>query len=160
MNRILVSAGLLRNCILNGKDSISLQEIEALIKKRQELTEDNELITEFGHIQESLSNSNNYSENVEKYGKACPYPGSFIGSLLAISLCHRNQLGYADTIRKVIKVGGCNCSRANFVGACLGAIYGLQIENDPSTTHGIPMEWILKTDKCLDIFTLALDSVT
>ena len=159
MNRILTSAGLLRHCILHGGDSISIQEIEVLIQKRKELTGDEELLTELGHINESLNNSNNYSENVEKYGKACPYPGSFIGSFLALSLCHRDHLGYADTIRKVIKVGGCNCSRANFVGACLGAIYGIQIENEPSTAHGIPMEWILKTDKCLDIFELALNKV-
>jgi hypothetical protein len=33
--------------------------------------------------------------------------------------------GFAATVRCVIRCGGCNCSRANWVGACLGAIHGI-----------------------------------
>ena len=35
-----------------------------------------------------------------------------------------DSLSYSGIIRKIIKVGGCNCSRANIVGAYLGACYG------------------------------------
>ena len=34
------------------------------------------------------------------------------------------EYGYVGAVRDVLKSGGCNCSRANFVGACLGAAYG------------------------------------
>ena len=72
-------------------------------------------------------------------------------------------LSFADTIRKIIRVGGCNCSRANMVGACLGANYGFQevpfhgMVSTPSTyTLGISTDWMLRTDKLEEIFNLAL----
>jgi hypothetical protein len=37
---------------------------------------------------------------------------------------------------KLIKAGGCNCSRANFVGAYFAALNGLK---------DIPVNWIKKT---------------
>ena len=38
-----------------------------------------------------------------------------------------------EGIRNTIKAAGALCARSNFVGACLGAKYGIQ---------GIPIEWI------------------
>lgn len=67
------------------------------------------------------------------------------------------RLSYADAIRRVIMVGGCNCSKANFVGACLGAAYGIEIDSDKGL--GIPIEWIDKTDKGWEIFAMALERV-
>jgi len=66
---------------------------------------------------------------VERFGKQCANPGSFMGALLAIGLSHARmadgvEYGYVGAVRDVLKSGGCNCSRANFVGACLGAAYG------------------------------------
>jgi ADP-ribosylglycohydrolase len=79
-----------------------------------------------------------------------------------LALLHASTpLSFADTIRKVIKIGGCNCSRANMVGACLGAAYGFQDSpiNSENSNFGIPSEWITKTDKGLEILELALTNV-
>jgi len=70
---------------------------------------------------------------VKKFGKACSYPGTFNGSIHAI-ITSKN---YQSAIIKTIKAGGCNCSRANFVGAYFAAKNGLK---------GIPEEWIKKTN--------------
>ena len=71
-------------------------------------------------------------EIVKKYGKACSYPGTFNGSIHAIL----NSNSYKSAITKVIKAGGCNCSRANFVGAYFAALKG---------KNNIPTKWIKKT---------------
>ena len=69
---------------------------------------------------------------VKKFGKACSYPGTFNGSIHAIITCK----SYKNAIIKTIKAGGCNCSRANFVGAYFAAKNGLKC---------IPKDWIKKT---------------
>ena len=71
-------------------------------------------------------------QTVNKYGKACSYPGTFLGSIHAIL----NSKNYKSAIIKLIKAGGCNCSRANFVGAYFAALNGLK---------DIPLNWIKKT---------------
>jgi len=43
---------------------------------------------------------------------------------------------YKSAINKTIKAGGCNCSRANFVGAYFAALKGYK---------NIPSKWIKKT---------------
>ena len=70
---------------------------------------------------------------VKKFGKACSYPGTFNGSIHAI-ITSKN---YKSAIIKTIKAGGCNCSRANFVGAYFAAKNGLK---------DIPKNWIKKTN--------------
>src|SRR6056300_184123 len=69
---------------------------------------------------------------VKKYGKACSYPGTFLGSIHVIL----NSKNYKSAVIKLIKAGGCNCSRANFVGAYFAALNGLK---------DIPVNWIKKT---------------
>ena len=69
---------------------------------------------------------------VKKFGKACSYPGTFNGSIHAII----TSTNFKRAISKTIKAGGCNCSRANFVGAYFAALKGI---------NGIPKEWISKT---------------
>ena len=44
---------------------------------------------------------------------------------------------YKSAIIKTIKAGGCNCSRANFVGAYFAALKGMK---------NIPKNWIKKTN--------------
>ena len=44
--------------------------------------------------------------------------------------------GYKSAVIKTIKAGGCNCSRANFVGAYFSALKGFS---------SIPKSWIKKT---------------
>ena len=32
---------------------------------------------------------------------------------------------FSTAVRKLIRSGGCNCSKVNFAGACLGAAFGV-----------------------------------
>ena len=74
----------------------------------------------------------NHIKVVKKFGKACSYPGTYMGSIHAIL----SSKSYKSAIIKTIKAGGCNCSRANFVGAYFTAFNGVK---------GIPNGWIKKT---------------
>ena len=74
----------------------------------------------------------NHTQVVKKFGKACSYPGTFMGSIHAMITSNN----YKSAIIKTIKAGGCNCSRANFVGAYFAAYKGLK---------NIPTPWIKKT---------------
>ena len=74
----------------------------------------------------------NHIKVVKKFGKACSYPGTFMGSIHAIITSNN----YKSAIIKTIKAGGCNCSRANFVGAYFAAYRGFK---------NIPSSWIKKT---------------
>ena len=74
----------------------------------------------------------NHTKVVKKFGKACSYPGTFMGSVHAMITSNN----YKSAIIKTIKAGGCNCSRANFVGAYFAAYKGFQ---------NIPSSWIKKT---------------
>ena len=80
---------------------------------------------------------------VKKFGKACSYPGTFNGSIHAII----TSINYKNAIIKTIKAGGCNCSRANFVGAYFAAKYGLK---------SIPKDWIKKTNPAKNILNIML----
>ncbi|MDA8845203.1 ADP-ribosylglycohydrolase family protein [Candidatus Pelagibacter bacterium] len=75
---------------------------------------------------------------VKKFGKACSYPGTFNGGIHAI-ITSKN---FKTAVIKTIKAGGCNCSRANFVGAYFAAYKGLK---------GIPQDWIKKTNPAKSI---------
>jgi hypothetical protein len=75
---------------------------------------------------------------VKKFGKACSYPGTFNGSIHAII----TSKSYKSAVIKTIKAGGCNCSRANFVGAYFAARNGLKC---------IPKDWIKKTNPAKNI---------
>ena len=75
---------------------------------------------------------------VKTFGKACSYPGTFNGALHAIM----TSKNFKTAVIKTIKAGGCNCSRANFVGAYFAALKGLK---------GIPQDWIKKTDPAKNI---------
>ena len=74
----------------------------------------------------------NHIKVVKKFGKACSYPGTFMGSTHAIITSNN----YKSAVTKTIKAGGCNCSRANFVGAYFAALRG---------GKNIPSQWINKT---------------
>jgi len=68
---------------------------------------------------------------VAKFGKACSMPGSFQGALLAML----QTSSFVDAVRLNITAGGCNCSRANVIGACYAAKDGID---------GIPLDWLKK----------------
>ena len=73
-----------------------------------------------------------HSMVVKKLGMACSYPGTFESSIHSIL----NSTNYKSAILKTIKAGGCNCSRANFIGAYFAALKGMKT---------IPKSWIKKT---------------
>ena len=72
------------------------------------------------------------TNTIKKLGMACSYPGTFNSSIYTII----NSKNYKDAILKTIKAGGCNCSRANFVGAYFASLKGI---------NSIPKSWIKKT---------------
>jgi hypothetical protein len=74
-----------------------------------------------------------HSLAVKKLGMACSYPGTFNSSIHAII----NSTNYKSAVLRTIKAGGCNCSRANFIGAYFAALKGFD---------SIPKLWISKTD--------------
>ncbi len=74
-----------------------------------------------------------HSKAVRKLGMACSYPGTFNSSIHSII----NSKNYRNAILKTIKAGGCNCSRANFIGAYFSALNGV---------NAIPQIWIKKTE--------------
>ena len=80
----------------------------------------------------------NHIKVVKKFGKACSYPGTFMGSIHAM-ITSKN---YKTAVIKTIKAGGCNCSRANFVGAYFAAANGAK---------NIPLQWINKTKSAKSI---------
>ena len=80
----------------------------------------------------------NHIKVVKKFGKACSYPGTFMGSIHAII----TSSSYKSAVIKTIKAGGCNCSRANFVGAYFSALKGIK---------NIPTQWINKTKPAKNI---------
>ena len=80
----------------------------------------------------------NHTKVVRKFGKACSYPGTFMGSIHAMITSN----SYKSAIIKTIKAGGCNCSRANFVGAYFAAYKGFK---------NIPTSWIKKTSPAKNI---------
>ena len=69
---------------------------------------------------------------VKKLGMACSYPGTFNSAIHSI-LTAKN---FKTAILNTIKAGGCNCSRANFIGAYFAALQG---------KNSIPKLWISKT---------------
>jgi len=77
------------------------------------------------------------------FGRPCYNPGSFLGALHAV----QTSQSYSEAVRKTIIAGGCNCSRAFFIGAMLGAKYGVE---------GIPTDWIDKTTDAHNILKLAI----
>ena len=82
----------------------------------------------------------------QTFSKACAPPGNFQLSLLILLSTN----SYSEAVRCNLLAGGCNCSRANFVGACMGAIFGIGGEK------GIPVEWIVKTDVGARVLKLAM----
>ena len=79
-----------------------------------------------------------HSDMVKKLGMACSYPGTFNSSIHSII----SSKNYKTAILKTIKAGGCNCSRANFIGAYFAALKGIS---------AIPKSWIRKTDSAKKI---------
>ncbi len=104
--------------------------INEFIKKFRKNSNFKIIINDITKIKKFKSKS--HSAIVKKLGMACSYPGTFNSSIHAIL----NSSNYKKAILKTIKAGGCNCSRANFIGAYFAALEGFVT---------IPKSWIKKT---------------
>ncbi|KAG7524495.1 hypothetical protein JOB18_012696 [Solea senegalensis] len=62
-------------------------------------------------------------------------PGAFQAALHGVLTAKQ----YEQAIRDTMSCGGCTCSRGSFIGACLGAQFGLE---------GIPSSWMSRTLRC------------
>jgi len=101
--------------------------------KDQFETELPEIAREIADVNKAIADEKTLKEIVAMFGKACGLPGSFQGAIGGIMTAP----DFVTAVRRNILAGGdCN-ARANFLGACLGAKYGVE---------GIPMEWIEKVD--------------
>ena len=74
----------------------------------------------------------NHINVVVKLGKACSDKGNFLSSIHCIITSNN----YEPAVIKTIKSGGCNCSRAFFVGTYFAAL----------KNRNIPLAWIKKTN--------------
>jgi len=111
---------------VNGEKS----PIKTFVRKYKKNRYFKDVIT---NIEKVLKHKNqNHISVVKKFGKACSYPGTFMGSIHAMI----TSKTYKNAVYKTIKAGGCNCSRANFVGAYFAASKGFK---------NIPSSWIKKT---------------
>jgi len=99
--------------------------------KDQFVTDLPEIVQEITDVNAAIASGNSVKDIVSTFGKACGLPGSFQGALASILTAP----DFVSAVRMNILAGGdCN-ARANFIGACLGAKFGVE---------GIPMEWIEK----------------
>lgn len=78
------------------------------------------------------------------FGRPCYNPGSFMGAIHAVL----SSSTYEEAVRKTILAGGCNCSRSFFIGAMLGAKFGVE---------GVPVEWMEKTNNIESVMKIAID---
>ena len=103
--------------------------VQSFVKKYKKNKYFKDVIT---NIKKVLRQKNqNHIMTVRKFGKACSYPGTFMGSIHAIVTSNN----YKSAIIKTIKAGGCNCSRANFIGAYFAAL----------KPESIPSHWVRRT---------------
>ena len=86
-------------------------------------------------------------ETSRQFGNNCHLPGSFQGALQAFLHYRESEDRFQETIRAVLRAGGCNCSRANYAGALLGAGEGLTV---------IPSNWLNRVNRAEDIVNTVL----
>jgi len=121
----LVEAEILSEFI-KGSEEESIQIIK-------EKFNDTLISQEIEKVERGLADGIDSKVLVRKFGMACELPGSFMSSLVTII----RAKNYAEGIRETIRCAGALCARSNFIGACLGAKFGIQ---------SIPVEWIEKVD--------------
>jgi ADP-ribosylglycohydrolase len=85
-------------------------------------------------IRKAIGDTSSHKVAVKTHGLACGMPPSFIGMIHGINVSQ----SYTDAVRSEILAAGDNCSRVAFIGACLGAKYGLD---------SIPEAWLQKVNK-------------
>jgi len=126
----LAAARILESVILGKKTSEAVKEVGSKIL--QENPESDVLAKHIDNLVASKL-STPHTQVVSEIGSACSFPNSFVNG------CHlllKDDVDFASAVRQTLLAGGDNASRALFIGAVLGAKYGVQ---------GIPREWLPKT---------------
>lgn len=156
-----VRARLLRNIICGEPEQTRVPSYRrAMVTQVVKDSESEVVMAEWKAVEESIPQADidavglwghdNFSpafiNAVEKFGKDCSDPGNFQSSVLALVTC----TSYVEAVRRNLVAGGDNCSRANFLGACFGAAFGL------GQVDGIPLEWLTKTDKHTEVLETAI----
>ena len=164
LRHTLAAARALRGVVLHGAAAVTSDAVRRVVIDEEgpsppggkvAATKEGEaatdyLLAEWDQVVQALADGDDHTDAVERWGRQCANPGSFQGAMLAVV----SSASFAGGIRKVIMAGGCNCSRANLAGACLGAAYGFGGDS------GIPLDWLEKTDGIYDILAMAVDKVT
>ncbi|EMH80371.1 ADP-ribosylglycohydrolase [alpha proteobacterium HIMB114] len=135
-NKLSVKFALAKLEIINFADKKYKNPVNFFLKKYKNNNYFKEVVENIKKVKQDKNKPHTFV--VKKFGKACSYPGTFNGSIHAIITSN----SFKSAINKTIKAGGCNCSRANFVGAYFSALKGLQ---------NIPKKWILKTKPAKEI---------
>jgi len=137
-----MQAEVLKTVLLSGK----LDE-EEILKKLDSKA--------LGLTEEVFYNLNKeHKPTVHMWGNNCSLPGSYQGSLHCY-LKYINDTKDSDmpplhdrfisAVRATIRAGGCNCSRANYLGALTGATGGLK---------ALPSDWMIQVTGIQDIVSM------
>ena len=131
ISHMKIQTQIIQNFIKGVKDPVNAA-------KDQFAAEHPEITKEITDVTSAIDDGKSVKDMVSTFGKPCGLPGSFQGALGSILTAP----DFVTAVRENILAGGdCN-ARANFIGACLGAKYGVE---------GIPMDWI---EKVTDIETV------
>lgn len=129
----LAATRLLEQCILGSSLEMSIQHV---YDKCDDVVK--------GYIQKARDGKHKtHADFVQETGPSCALPGNFINSIHCLLTSNGD---YRDTVVSTLTAGGCNCSRVCLVGACMGAVCGIDF---------IPKDWITKTTGGKQIVELA-----
>lgn len=127
----LIEAELLRLFINGSEDPVHIV--------KNKVRDNSVLYKEIVNVERCVAQGQDPKVLVRQFGMACELPGSFMSSLVSIM----RAKSYPDGIRETIRCAGALCARSNFIGACLGAKFGIE---------GIPQVWIERVEGIEDIF--------
>ncbi|XP_019643438.1 PREDICTED: crystallin J1A-like [Branchiostoma belcheri] len=137
LSAALANARILEAFILNGKQEGVVEALMEELGKQKGpgiTGQDETVLKQIREVQEQKPLGKPHREVVNKvFGSSCALPKQFQAALHCV-LTHTD---YVSAVRATILAGGDNASRAGFVGACFGALGGLD---------GIPTEW---KEKCI-----------
>uniref|UniRef100_A0A3Q2CHN5 Selenoprotein J n=1 Tax=Cyprinodon variegatus TaxID=28743 RepID=A0A3Q2CHN5_CYPVA len=140
----LAAARILEHFILTGPDPKALDVVLNQLNdpnRKQPQDLDKAVISHIHKVKETLSKSP--QELIPTGVLLVPgLPGAFQAALHGVLTAKQ----FETAIRDTMSCGGCTCSRASFIGACVGAQIGLE---------GIPVSWMSKTSRCNSVVAYA-----
>ena len=153
MRTLIINNGLL-TCKIAGLLTGKLQYVETLATTVQQVMLAQNITGDDDVTKQALDAVNKDINDpvavIEGFGKNCHLPGSYQGALFSFISNKDTSERFAETIRSVIQGGGCNCSRANYAGALIGAQDGMQ---------SLPTEWIMKVTDIAGILEQILRAI-